>query len=446
MPLELLTDRRIQTAKVSAGATRLELRDSKVRGLELRVGKGSASKSWSLVYCRRGDSRIRRITLGVYPEMTLDKARRKAALLKIEIEDGADPASDKLDRKQAITFAELAEDWFELHAKNRKSRASVSDNRSMLRNDVVPVIGHKKAQDVTKRDIIRLLDRIAARGDARIKKKPGAPDRKTMDVPVLSKIRKLSHRPNRVFEMVRAIFRWSLSRDILQFDPTAGLKAPMKKEKSRERVLTPDEIKKFWFTLSDAPVSDGVVLALKLALVTAQRIGEVSCIARSELDLKAERPVWILPGERSKNGESHRIPLSPLAVALIQEAEKLAKDSPFLFPSHLVEGQPIGAGAATKAMQRARPILALGDFRVHDLRRTAATGMAELGINPHTISLVLNHISAQKGTITSAVYVKYSYDKEKRDALDAWGQRLQQILYPSRELSTASAITEVQHA
>ena len=79
-------------------------------------------------------------------------------------------------------------------------------------------------------------------------------------------------------------------------------------------------------------------------------------------------------------------------------------------------------------MQRARPTLDLADFRVHDLRRTAATGMAELGVNPHTISLVLNHISAQKGTITSAVYVKYSYDKEKREALEIWGRRLQEIV------------------
>lgn len=428
MSLELLTDRRVQTAKPADRQRRLELRDIKVRGLELRVGKDREAKNWSLVYTRQGDRRTRRITLGTYPELTLNGARRKAALLKIEIDDGADPASDKQDRKRSITFAELAEDWFELHAKHRKSRASVSDNRSMLRIDVVPVIGHMKAHDVTKRDIIRLLDRVAARGDARMKKKPSVSKPKTMDTPILSKTRKLSHRPNRIFEMVRAIFRWSLSRDILQFDPTAGLKAPMKKEKPRERVLTPDEIRRFWTTLEAAPLRDGTSLALKLALVTAQRIGEVSCIAMNELDLKSDKPVWTLPGERSKNGESHRIPLSPFAVKLIEEAKVLAKGSAYLFPSHLVEDKPIGAGAATKGMQRARPVLDLGDFRVHDLRRTAATGMAELGISPHTISLVLNHISAQKGTITAAVYVKYSYDKEKREALDQWADRLERLI------------------
>ena len=137
--------------------------------------------------------------------------------------------------------------------------------------------------------------------------------------------------------------------------------------------------------------------------------------------------MWSLPGERSKNREGHRIPLSPLAVTLIKEASSLSPDSDFLFPSPK-EDAPIGSGAATKGMQRARPTFGLADFRVHDLRRTAATGMAELGINPHTISLVLNHISAAKGTITSAVYVKYSYDKEKREALEAWGGRLAEII------------------
>ncbi len=268
-----------------------------------------------------------------------------------------------------------------------KSRASFYDQRSMLKNDVGPIIGHLRAQDVTKRDIIRKLDRIAARGDARLKKKPGEVAKsKSLDMLVLSKTRTFSHRPNRVFEMVRAIFRWALSRDILERDETTGLKAPMKKEKLRERVLTPDEIPRFWTNLDAAPITDGLSIALKLALVTAQRIGEASCIALSELDFNNEKPVWNLPGDHSKNGVSHRIPLSPFAVKLIRQADELANGSAYLFPSRLVHGQAIGAGDATKAMQRARPVLDLGDFRVHDLRRTAATGMAELGFNPHTIS------------------------------------------------------------
>ncbi len=102
-------------------------------------------------------------------------------------------------------------------------------------------------------------------------------------------------------------------------------------------------------------------------------------------------------------------------------------DSPYVFPSPSGTG-PITAHAATRALGRARGSLGLEHFRVHDLRRTVATGMASLGINPHTISLVLDHISVTKGTVTGAVYVKYSFDREKREALSAWTERLDLIL------------------
>jgi integrase len=94
-------------------------------------------------------------------------------------------------------------------------------------------------------------------------------------------------------------------------------------------------------------------------------------------------------------------------------------DARHVFPSPTGKA-PMGAHAPTKALERARSAIGLEDFRIHDLRRTAATRMAELGISPHTISLILNHASARKGSITSKVYVQYSYDKEKREALEAW--------------------------
>ena len=426
MPLELLTDRRIETAKAEEGQHRLELRDKKIRGLELRVGKGG-SKTWALLYTRRTDSRVRRVTIGPYPEVGLAEARRRALGLKVQVESGEDPASGIQEEKEAPTFKELSDDWLERHAQVNKSEKAVADDRSMLRRHVIPVIGAKRAHDVTKKDILRLLDLVALKPDARLGKKKKADAQATMDVPVLDEARKLSHRPNRVYELIRSVYRWALSRDIIQLDPTAGMRPSLKKERPRERALSPAEVKQFWDRLENTPLTKGLQLALKLALVTAQRIGEVSNIEKSELALDGPTPVWSLPGERSKNREGHRIPLVPLAVSLIAEAKALSGDSRYLFPSPK-DDVPIGAGAATKGMQRARPKFGLPDFRVHDLRRTAATGMAEAGINPHTISLVLNHISAQKGTITSAVYVKYSYDKEKREALEVWGRRLAAII------------------
>lgn len=442
MPLEMLTDRRVETAKPEAGQRRLELRDLKIRGLELRIGQNGA-RSWALLYTRRTDGRVRRVTIGPYPEIGLAEARRRALGLKVMVEDGADPAAGIQDEKAAPTFKELSEDWLERHAQVSKSPKAVADDRSMLKRHIVPVIGAKKAHGVTKRDILRLLDLVALKPDARLGKARIATE-KSMDVPVLDAARKLSHRPARVYELIRSIYRWALSRDIIQIDPTAGMRPTLKKERPRERALTATEIKQFWSNLDAAPLTEGVRLAMKLALVTAQRIGEVSNIEKTELVLDAVHPIWSLPAERSKNREAHRIPLSPLAVSLIQEASRLSGDSPYLFPSPKDEA-PVGAGAATKGMQRARPTLALANFRVHDLRRTAATGMAELGISPHTISLVLNHISARSGTITSAVYVKYSYDKEKREALEAWGRRMEEIIArrvvqaPTPALETSSA-------
>jgi integrase len=174
-------------------------------------------------------------------------------------------------------------------------------------------------------------------------------------------------------------------------------------------------------------MSRPTALAIKLALVTGQRIGEVARIALSELSLDDTAPLWTIPSERTKNGQSNRVPLSALALKLISEAKELAGESQWLFPSPNGEG-PMDAHAPTRALARARNAIGINDFRIHDLRRTAATQMAKLEVSPHTISMILNHVSARRGTITSKVYVQYSYDREKGDALGAWSARLESII------------------
>jgi integrase len=254
------------------------------------------------------------------------------------------------------------------------------------------------------------------------------------------KVRRLTHRPNRVFELTRTVVRWAVEQEILTANPMLGMKRPIRKEAPRERTLSPAEIQTLWSALDKVPtkqatwkrqdgalpMSRATALTMKLSLTTAQRIGEVSGIALSELDLNDTTPMWIIPSSRAKNREPHRVPLSPLALQLIGEARDLGGSSPWLFPSPNGEGG-IDPHASTKALGRARAAIGLDDFRVHDLRRTAATHMAEMGINPHTISLVLNHISIRRGTITGKVYNQYSYDREKREALNTWGARLERL-------------------
>ena len=422
-----LTDAYVKSLRCEAGHKVTEVRDADVRGLELRVTAGGA-KTWRLHYTRRNDGRRRAVSLGTYPALSLKAARSKAKGFQAEIENEeikADPATDRQIRRRSQTFSEIVDEWLDRHARANKSPRAVRDDISMLDRHIRPRIGAMRVTEITKRDVIRMLDEVAAQPDARKGRKPN---------------RKMTHRPNRVFELVRGIFRWAMGRDLLTVDPTFGLAPPIRREKPRERDLSPDEIRRLWATLDKAPVtrapyhSEGkfpmtrpTALAIKLALVTGQRIGEVARIAASELSLDGAASLWTIPGDRTKNGQPNRVPLSPLALELISEARELAGESAWLFPSPMRDG-PIDAHAPTRALARARDSIGLEDFRIHDLRRTAATRMAELGISPHTISMILNHVSARQGTITNRVYVQYSYLSEKREALLAWSMRLDSII------------------
>ncbi len=300
----------------------------------------------------------------------------------------------------------------------------------MLQRYVLPSIGAMKVQDIGRREITLMLAKVQDAKDGRKGhlKKDAAP-------------RTLTHRPNRVFQLTRAILRWAHATGIIDADPTAGMKRPIKKEAERERALSVDEIRIFWANVGNLPTTAALHVALKLSLVTGQRIGEVCGIAKQELTLDGPVPIWVIPRARTKNAEGHRVPLSPLAVALIREALALQKprtddsgasfESPYLFPARAKRDKshgPILPGAAAVAMFRGRGKLGIDHFRVHDLRRTAATRMAELGISPHTISLILNHVSASNSTVTSKVYVQYSYDREKREALERWARRLIELV------------------
>jgi integrase len=231
---------------------------------------------------------------------------------------------------------------------------------------------------------------------------------------------------------------------LVAIDPTAGIK-PRVKTKARDRVLTADEIRTLWAKLDNTPMGKRLATVIRLALVTGQRIGEVSGIAKSEIDLATDKPMWTLPGKRSKNTEGHRIPLSGMAVTLIEGAMRASGDSPSLFPD--ASGQkPIAASAASKAMWWVRPSLGIEGWRIHDLRRTVASYMAELGVSKHTVSLILNHVSAVDKTVTDKVYIKYSFDREKRAALELWASHLERILAGQAEQAADNVVEMKQRA
>ena len=166
-----LTARFVET--VTTKKDREDFRDASVRGLQLRVTKGGQKKTWTFRYRRKSDRAQRRVTLGKFVAkgegMSLEDARVKARMLQAAIDTGVDPAGDVQARKDAETFAEIAADWIERHGKPNKSAGALRDDRSMLDRHVLPEIGAMKAVEITKRDLIRMLDKVAAKADARIK-------------------------------------------------------------------------------------------------------------------------------------------------------------------------------------------------------------------------------------------------------------------------------------
>ena len=236
------------------------------------------------------------------------------------------------------------------------------------------------------------------------------------------------------------MFGWALSRDIVPASPCVAVKAPAK-ERRRDRVLSADEIAALWraFDNPELAMSLAIRLALKLQLVTAQRKGEIIGAERSEFDRDGR--VWTIPAEKAKNGMPHRVPLSLLALALLDDIEVATgrrpdprKEGPprWLFPSPRA-GKPITGPAVDHAMRDNRGILGTGDATPHDLRRTAASHMTSIGISRLVVAKILNH--AEPGV--TAIYDRHSYDAEKRAALAAWGARLEEIISARTEPATS---------
>ena len=380
-------------------------------GFGIRVSP-RGGKAWIWVY--HFDGRPRRMTLGPYvtkddgaaPGEPADKkgigladARLKLAQARKLLERGIDPGDREVQTRKAErtaeTLAELAEAYLEKWARPRK-RSAAEDER-ILRKDVIPAWGKRKAQDITRRDVIALLDRIVDRGS-----------------PISA---------NRTLAVVRRMFGWALSRDLVPANPCTAVRAPGK-ETRRDRVLSVDEIAALWRALDNPPISKPIRLALKLQLASAQRKAEVIGAEWSEFDLS--EGIWTIPGERAKNGLPHRVPLSVLAVAVLDEIRAMVpegRESKWLFPSPRREGSITGP-AVDHAMRDNRDALGTGDATPHDLRRTAASHMTSIGISRLVVSKILNH--AEPGI--TAVYDRHSYDHEKRAALNAWGARLDEIV------------------
>jgi len=414
MKVTTFTDKFIKNLKPDVK----EIRKSEGNGFTIRV-MPSGVKTW--LYLFTIDDKRRCLNLGQYPDVSLDKARDKFDAAKKQVKNGIDPMAveeqAQQDRRDALTVAKLITEYIEKHAKPTK-RSWYEDER-ILNKDALAVWGKRKATDIKKRDIVLLLESIIERGS------PGS--------------------ANNNFKIIRKMFRFAVQRDIIEHSPCDGVVMPAPLNRG-DRVLTESEIKTFWHSLDTFHISSEIKRALRLVLLTGQRPGEVIGMHTNELDGKW----WTIPVERSKNKKAHRVYLTNTALELIgdtkgkgyifpraqKEPEEGEKPKPEQPMARLSMSQVVSRNLAVPVKVKGKPVfdadgkpvtenkLGVADFTPHDLRRTAATFMSQIGFMDEIIDAVLNH--SKQGVIRT--YNLNRYDKEKQLALEAWERKLNGII------------------
>ena len=389
-----LTVRAVESVK--AGAERREIPDGLLRGLYLVIQPGSGSKSWAVRY--RRDGLPRKHTIGNYPALDLVHAREMAAKALRAVAEGRDPGAEKQQARTAApdTVAAVVADFIEKHCKRRNRSSTVEETERLFRLHVLPRWRNRPVQSIT-RDVRILLDQVIAGGS-----------------PVAA---------NRTLAAVRLFFNWAVAHDIVAASPCAGVTRPTP-ETPRDRVLGASEITAVWHAATAMGGPFGPLV--QLLVLTGARRDEVAQMRWSELDLVG--CVWRLPPARTKNGKPHEIPLSTLAVAILQALPRI-DDSDYVLTTN-------GRAAASNFGKNKRRFGALlppdmPAWTLHDLRRSVASGMAKLGISLPVIEKVLNHTSGSFAGIVD-VYQLHDFADEKRQALQRWASHIEQLITPTK--------------
>lgn len=397
-----LTDAKIQGLKAPE-AGRIEVADKVVSGLRIRVGTSGAK---TFIVRKRIGGKVANVTVGRFHDQrfTLADARKKARTLLNDIEGGGDPRSET--RKKTGTGASTIRALYDDYKKAKASKRSIAEIDRIFNRYILPEIGDRLADSVSRAEVTRLVDRVAS----------GA----SRPTPVMARA---------VAAQLSAFYAWAMPRlDRLEVNPCRDAGKP-DKPKARERVLSNDELKALWTALESEGLPWGP--SVKLLILTGQRRDEVFSADRAEFDLEAR--LWTIPGERAKNGKAHFVPLSNAVVTLVKAVPEI-DGSAKLFPSRT--NPKNGPSGFSKALARIitemeKELEALDRFTLHDLRRTMATGLQRLGIRLEVTEAVLNHVAGTRGGLVG-VYQRHEFLDEKRHALDAWAAEVERIVTGKR--------------
>jgi integrase len=375
------TQRRIEQLKCAAGKKDTLAFDDEQRGLGVRV-TATGGKSYLAQYTLAG--RKRRIPLGACSAISLSNARKAAAKVMGEVAAGRDPASD---RKAAasdadLTLAALIDQWASRHLVHRRPRYTVEATRA-LRHAFGRYL-KSPAASLTTKEVRATLNAIADDGRRSMARQIGA--------------------------YCRACYGWAVHADLLADNPFASVR--LEAVASRERVLTDQELVAIWSATEDRGPYNSIV---RLLLLTGQRREEVAGMLWSETE--ADRTTWTIPASRAKNHRAHIVPLSKQARAVLIDQSHFADDDRVFFGFRGFSKFKLGLDAKS----------GVSGWRLHDLRRTVATGLQRLGVRLEVTEAVLGHVGGSRAGIVG-IYQRHEWAKEKRAALEAWGAHVAAIV------------------
>ena len=349
-------------------------------------------------------SPARRYTIGRHGQLTAEQARREAEVLALKVAQGSDPQRAKAETNRIaidLAFNAYVDRFYEAYL-IKAWQSSHQDALSLLRRYAVPVLGNKALPDITRKDITAVL--AAARDKVAT--------------------------PSLLFATLRRMMRWAVNQGDLDRSPIDGMDAPAKAP-SRDRVLDDGEMLLVWKSTAELGYPFGPLI--RLLILTGARREEVAALDWSELVYGAQ--IWVLPTSRSKNGVGARQPLSTLAVAELDAIAKRQGKSAGWPKSGLVfstTGHTSVSGYSRAKARLDKAITGLADsedalplppWRLHDLRRTLATGLQRLGVRFEVTEAVLNHVSGSKSGV-AGVYQRYDWAAEKAVAVQAWADHV----------------------
>ena len=388
---------KLTTATVAAlkldGKTDLIVFDDDLPGFGFRLrlsAGGKVLKSWVIQFKRSGISR--RITLGSALVLGVEAARTQAKKLLGRVAIGEDPAADRRDRraKDALTMRSQVTEFLAAKEKTLAPRTLGESTRYLTDPKYFGPLHNMALDRITLRDVAgRIVVIQRERGSATATAARGA---------------------------LVGFFSWCMRMGLTAANPTIGSINP--ETKPRERVLSGEEIRAIWQACAD----DHHGKIIRLLILLGARRAEIGGMAWSELDLESPQPSWTLPAARSKNGKAHTLPLLPMAERIIQSVPRMASRD-YLFGARSRDGFTIWDKSKQGLDARAN----VSDWTVHDLRRTTATKLADIGVQPHIIEQILNHQSGHKAG-PAGVYIRSNYERETRTALALWEDHLTALI------------------